>query len=99
METFVIRHQIRGECKHYITPFKAPYKHLPSNKSLRKRKNKNKNNYKNKKARKNKTGVVVVKKFEIRMPKPLPHSYIYIEGLEFSYLLVKSGRETDGGVP
>ena len=25
------------------------------------------------------------------MPKPLPHSYIYIEGLEFSYLLAKSG--------
>ncbi|MED1511091.1 hypothetical protein [Bacillus proteolyticus] len=51
--------------------------------------------------RKNKTGVVVVvvKKFGTRMPKPFAHSYIYIEGLEFSFLLVKSGGETDGGVP
>ncbi|WP_257206367.1 hypothetical protein [Bacillus cereus] len=49
--------------------------------------------------RKNKTGVVVVKKIGNRMPKPFTHSYIYIEGLEFSFLLVKSGRETDGSVP
>lgn len=32
------------------------------------------------------------------MPKPFAHSYIYIEGLEFSYLLIKGGGKTYGGV-
>jgi hypothetical protein len=45
------------------SPFKAPHKHLPSNKSLRK--NKTKTTTRTKQARKNKTVVVVVKKFEI----------------------------------
>ncbi|MGQ3735723.1 hypothetical protein [Bacillus sp. Fil] len=76
---------------------KTLYKPPPSNKSLRK--NKTKTTTRTKQARKNKTGVVVKKKFGTRMPKPLPHSYIYIEGLEFSFLLVRSGRKTDGGVP
>ncbi|QWH31656.1 hypothetical protein EXW51_16265 [Bacillus mycoides] len=43
-----------------MSPFKAPYKHLPSNKSLRK--NKTKTTTRTKQARKNKTVVVVVKK-------------------------------------
>ncbi|OTY29943.1 hypothetical protein BK732_01280 [Bacillus thuringiensis serovar navarrensis] len=62
-----------------MSPFKAPYKHLPSNKSLRKRKNKNKNknNYKNKKARKNKTVVVVVKKIWNSNAKTKP-SFLYV---------------------
>ncbi|MCC2344935.1 hypothetical protein LKM13_12780 [Bacillus anthracis] len=68
--------------KPLLSPLQAPYKHLPSNKSLRK----NKNNYKNKKARKNKTVVVVVKKFGIQLQKPTPHSYMYIEGLKSAFL-------------
>ncbi|AIM31901.1 phage protein [Bacillus thuringiensis serovar kurstaki str. YBT-1520] len=44
-------------------PFQAPYKPLPSNKSLRKNKTKQtKTKTRTKQARKNETGVVVVKK-------------------------------------
>ena len=69
-------------------PFQAPYKPLPSNKSLRK--TKTKTTTRTKQARKNETGVVVVK-IVIRMPKPFPYAYLYNEGLKFSYLLAKSG--------
>ncbi|MEM5646187.1 hypothetical protein AAHH72_17040 [Bacillus cereus] len=66
--------------KPLLSPLQAPYKHLPSNKSLRKtkqNKNKNKNNYKNKKARKNKTVVVVVKKIWNATAKTKP-SLLYV---------------------
>ncbi|MDA1883538.1 MULTISPECIES: hypothetical protein [Bacillus cereus group] len=64
--------------KPLLSPFQAPYKHLPSNKSLRKEKTKqNKNNYKNKKARKNKTVVVVVKKIWNSTAKTNP-SLLYV---------------------
>ncbi|QBJ68896.1 hypothetical protein C3496_22275 [Bacillus anthracis] len=66
--------------KPLLSPLQAPYKHLPSNKSLRKNKtkqNKNKNNYKNKKARKNKTVVVVVKKIWNSTAKTKP-SLLYV---------------------
>ncbi|HFO1032101.1 TPA: hypothetical protein ACHIRZ_001244 [Bacillus paranthracis] len=59
--------------KPLLSPLQAPYKHLPSNKSLRK----NKNNYKNKKARKNKTVVVVVKKVWNSTAKTNP-SLLYV---------------------
>ena len=69
-------------------PFQAPYKPLPSNKSLRKKKTKQLQEQN--KREKNETGVVVVK-IVIRMPKPFPYAYLYNEGLKFSYLLAKSG--------
>ena len=49
--------------KPLLSPLQAPYKHLPSNKSLRKQ---NKTTTKTKSA-KNKTVVVVVKKFGIQL--------------------------------
>ena len=50
--------------KPLLSPLQAPYKHLPSNKSLRKTKQKQ---LQEQKARKNKTVVVVVKKFGIQL--------------------------------
>ncbi|OOQ99681.1 hypothetical protein BW899_16515 [Bacillus mycoides] len=58
-----------------MSPFKAPYKHLPSNKSLRK--NKTKTTTRTKQARKNKTGVVVVKKIWNSNAKIKP-SFLYV---------------------
>ncbi|PRD07790.1 hypothetical protein CQ058_23975 [Bacillus sp. MYb56] len=60
-----------------MSPFKAPYKHLPSNKSLRKNKTKTKTTTRTKQARKNKTGVVVVKKIWNSNAKIKP-SFLYV---------------------
>ncbi|HFU7057174.1 TPA: hypothetical protein ACGN81_004230 [Bacillus cereus] len=52
---------ILATIKPLLSPFQAPYKHLPSNKSLRKNNTKQKQ-LQEQKARENKTVVVVVKK-------------------------------------
>ena len=66
-----------------ISHYEAPYKPLPSNKSLRKT-IQNKTTTRTKSA-KNKSVVVVVKKFEIQMQKSSPHSYMYIEELKSAF--------------